>query len=115
MQNLGAIWFNYEEHIDRVKHGQLADAVANWAVAVENIINTNRDIMNLNHVKMTVKKGRRFYKVITDSYVYAFINMENGDILKPASWAAPAKHARGNVFDKESWKNCGPYGVVYLK
>jgi hypothetical protein len=48
--------------------------------------------------------------------VYAFINTENGDILKPASWKAPAKHARGNVFaDDLGLSCCGRYGVAYLR
>ena len=30
--------------------------------------------------------------------VHSFINANTGDIYKPASWKAPAKHARGNIF-----------------
>jgi len=42
--------------------------------------------------------------------------LENGDVLKSASWRAPAKHARGNIFDVwggvkwVSWT-----GLAYLK
>jgi hypothetical protein len=38
-----------------------------------------------------------------------------GDILKAASWKAPAKHARGNVFDG-NWGigSVGVYGPAYL-
>jgi len=28
---------------------------------------------------------------------FCFIDLTNGDILKAASWSAPAKHARGNI------------------
>jgi len=42
--------------------------------------------------------------------------MTNGDIRKPASWKAPAKHARGNITDeKEGMGWMGPYGPAYLK
>lgn len=35
-----------------------------------------------------------------------------GDLLKPASWKAPAKHARGNIIDGTAkW---GVYGPEYL-
>lgn len=33
-----------------------------------------------------------------DKFVFAFVDPENGDIYKPASWNAPAKKARANVF-----------------
>jgi len=32
------------------------------------------------------------------AYAHSFINMKNGNIYKPASWKAPAKHHRGNIF-----------------
>ena len=46
---------------------------------------------------------------------FAFVDALNGDVLKAASWAAPAPHARANIFKRETWKNVGPYGPVYLK
>lgn len=33
--------------------------------------------------------------------VYCFIDLRNGDILKAAGWKAPAKGARGNIFNDE--------------
>ena len=46
----------------------------------------------------------------------SFVNLENGDILKAASWKAPAKGVRGNVFDENegcvtAWD---VYGAKYL-
>ena len=36
-----------------------------------------------------------------------------GDLLKPASWNAPAKHSRGNIFKgTDEWEY---YGPKYLK
>lgn len=41
--------------------------------------------------------------------------IKTGDIHKPASYQAPAKHARGNIF-QENFNNCvGPIGIVYLR
>ncbi len=34
--------------------------------------------------------------------VFAFIDKTTGDVLKPASWKAPAKGARGNIFDRDN-------------
>ena len=48
--------------------------------------------------------------------VYCFIDIENGDILKAASWKVPAKHSRGSI----NTATCGieflgPYGPAYLR
>lgn len=61
--------------------------------------------------------GKRYIKVcLKGSGVYAFIDKTNGDVLKPASWAAPAKTARGNIFNEDNGMGCcGPYGIAYLR
>jgi|TARA_R110000851_G_scaffold230898_10_gene383777 hypothetical protein len=55
-------------------------------------------------VDIGIKIGKKYAKVIKSENgksgsVHSFINLENGDILKAASWAAPAKGVRGNIFD----------------
>ena len=47
---------------------------------------------------------------------WAFIDLTNGDVLKPSSYKTPAKHARGNIFDEhEGMEKIGAYGPAYLK
>jgi hypothetical protein len=48
-------------------------------------------------------------------YAYAFVDMTTGDLLKPATWKAPAKHARGNLFAENPLGGCGPHGMAYLR
>lgn len=50
----------------------------------------------------------------TSRSAWAFIDKTNGDILKPASWSAPAKHARANIYNKDTWGNVTSYGPKYL-
>ena len=53
--------------------------------------------------------------VVTGRSAFCFVNMENGDVLKSASWAKPAKHARGNILDASGGMNAvNPYGANYL-
>jgi hypothetical protein len=62
------------------------------------------DIFNAN---IRYEVGSKYIKVITENSVHSFIvrnktdKFKPGDILKAASWKAPAKNfARGNIFDK---------------
>ena len=75
-------------------------------------------------VKIDAKWGGKYIKLgpmrerdgvlENDSGVAAFIDIATGDILKPASWAAPAKGVRGNIYDKGSWKGAvTAYGAAY--
>ena len=51
-----------------------------------------------NHeYNVTVKKGRKYYKVITENSVHAFVDVNNGDVYKPASWNKPAAIVRYNL------------------
>lgn len=46
--------------------------------------------------------GRRYLRIVMESgqrSVHCFIDATNGDILKAATWKAPAKDARGNLFE----------------
>ena len=63
-----------------------------------------------NLMKFVVKTGKRYYKIVQqefetwekskyygqyrDGSVHAFVDKETGDVYKPASWSAPAKHIR---------------------
>lgn len=77
--------------------------------------------------KFTIEDGKKYYKIIMDgSSAYAFIakqsfrtkglgSVDAGDIMKPAGYSSPAKHARGNIHNKNTWDCCQQYSVMYLK
>ena len=61
---------------------------------------------------MQVKYGQKYIKIIRDNSVWGFIvNTDNdkvfkkGDILKFPGWNAPARNARGNIFDDDYYIN----------
>lgn len=68
---------------------------------------TREKMYNEFCANIEVLEGRKYIKIITNRSVWGFIvNVDNdkkfrkGDILKPASYDAPARNAaRGNVFD----------------
>ena len=73
---------------------------------------------------LKINNGRKFLKVIEGNRVWGFVAnvdgihkgvpMLKGDILKAATWRAPAKHSRGSIFDKEMHKSFSWTGPNYL-
>lgn len=71
------------------------------------------------------KEGKRYIKVFfryTNSSssgggsVYCFVDKTNGNVLKPAGWSAPAKGARGNIFNNDFGLTAlRPHGVVCFR
>jgi hypothetical protein len=67
-----------------------------------------------------VEEGSKFWKIVkADSQrcVHSFVSKANGDIYKAATWRAPAKHVRGNIFDANYsyGKGITLYGGAYLR
>jgi hypothetical protein len=60
--------------------------------------------------ELTVEVGNKFIRLWDGGTCWGFISrvdgdlkgapIKKGDLLKPASWKAPAKHSRGNIIDK---------------
>ena len=90
-------------------------ALDSWLAGAQRIIDTYNAKMGFKDVeKLSITVGKAYYKIASKS-VHAFIS-KNGDVLKPASWKAPAKGARGNIFDEHNGLGrMGPYGPGYNK
>lgn len=77
--------------------------------------NQNHPVLPVPTVELL--RGSKYIRVVKKdphASAYAFI-APNGDILKPAGWAAPAKHARGSIYNENPLEGCGPYGMAYLR
>ena len=76
---------------------------------------------NSNPCKFSITSGRKYHKILDrKGSVHAFVNKQTGELYKPASWNAPAKHVRYDLrrikqrhecFNKADW--AGSY--LYLK
>jgi hypothetical protein len=74
---------------------------ANWSTWEEGIERFNAGV--------DMKIGKKYTKIIQGNSVWGFIAngdgvlkgipYKKGDVFKAAGWAAPAKWARGNIFD----------------
>ena len=60
-----------------------------------------------NLMKFEIREGKKYYKIVEvefdtfqgrneyrDTSVHSFVDKNTGDVYKPASWKAPAKHVR---------------------
>lgn len=87
-------------------------AVASWLERAQAGVKAYHDRLCPNlpgrHSVLEVMRGPRYWRVVavTDGQrsAFAFLDTKSGDVLKPAGWKGPAKHARGNVLS-------GPDGV----
>lgn len=70
---------------------------------------------NLDIPVVKIDLGTRYIKLKHQDGIYCFIDATNGDILKAATWRAPAKHARGNIYKVDWLESFGPYGTKYLR
>lgn len=78
---------------------------ADWSKRIGSDEIKDKMIAEFNE-KLTFKVGKKFVKIITNGSVWGFIALyddgkfRKGDILKAASWNAPAKNfARGNILE----------------
>ena len=98
---------------------RLADFIKKW----QDVIYTNwkAQFDNDKFFKpLEVKKGRKYCKIVSDNSVCAFVDMNTGDVYKPAGWKAPAKHVRGNIFSTDNGMEAVStasfiYSVRYLR
>jgi hypothetical protein len=97
-------------------------ALVSWLSVVEGETKAYfaRSFPSLSVPTFTLETGQRYIRVVVsrggDSgrSVHSFIDKTNGDILKAASWKAPAKHARGNIFSDIQGLD-GKGSIAYLR
>ena len=101
-----AITENYRRYHIRTLNGNLSGNYPEYAR--EQLDAIENGTANLMWFK--VYSGKRYYKIVQqefetwekskyygqyrDSSVHSFVDKETGDVYKPASWKAPAKHIR---------------------
>ena len=94
---------NYRDYHIRTLKGNLSGNYPEYAR--EQLDEIEKGTEKLMYFK--IKTGKKFYKIVQMNFdtfqnrneyregsVHAFVDKKTGQVYKPASWAAPAKHVR---------------------
>jgi len=98
-----AITENYREYHIRTLKGNLSGNYPEYArQQLDEIENGTANLM-----KFEIREGKKYYKIVQMEFdtfqdrneyragsVHAFVDKQTGQVYKPASWQAPAKHVR---------------------
>ena len=101
-----AITENYRRQHIRSLEGNLSGDYPEYAQQqLDEIDNGTANLM-----KFEIREGKKYYKIVQvefetweksefygqyrDTSVHAFVDKNNGNVYKPASWRSPAKHVR---------------------
>ena len=103
-------------------------ALERFMTTAQNVVDDHMNRFPGQFKRLSLMRGKRYIRIVAESGMehvsyksgevttqrsaWGFIDMTNGDILKAASWKAPAKHARGNIYNAEY--DLTPYGPPYL-
>jgi hypothetical protein len=83
------------------------------------------NLVTLQADVLVVEEGPRYLRIVRETRVkssgevvsrsaHAFLDRASGDVLKAAGWKAPAKGARGNIFDAANGlARMSAYGPAY--
>ena len=94
---------NYRDYHIRTLKGNLSGNYPEYAREQLDAIENG----TANLMKFKIKTGKKFYKIVQMNFdtfqnrneyregsVHAFVDKKTGQVYKPASWQAPAKHVR---------------------
>ena len=87
--------------------------VRKWTLMLCNALEDNFKSRHPNSdpYKFSIESGRKYHKIVMETEsgsrsVHAFVDQKTGEVYKPASFKAPAKHVRYNLLSIESREKC---------
>jgi len=90
-----------------MKNEAFEAALAAFLVAAQALCDASG---SYSYTKLSMQYGRRYVRIVAErsgqQSVWGFVDTTNGNVLKAASWKAPAtKYARGCIYDEN--RGCG--------
>jgi hypothetical protein len=105
---------------------QVKNATPEFNAALEafvNAVQVRSDVRyaqtpRLEAPKFSVMPGSKNVRVVSSQpgsrYVFCFVRIADGAVLKADGWKAPAKHARGSIFVNNGQDAVSDYGANYI-
>ena len=117
---------NKQDLISAVKEHHVRKDFAYDAKVIEKNVNKLAQYVEEDHkrkyaslpINVTIKRGNKYWKVITDNSVHCFVDILNGNVYKPASWNKPAEIVRFNLLHdpQDCFNKCDCNGsYLYLR
>jgi hypothetical protein len=94
------------------------NALASFYEGCQRISEAHRAKMypNIPVATWELQRLQKRARIKREGAAHCFVDYATGDVLLPASWSAPAKHARGNIFDAANGLgSMGPYGPATFR
>ena len=83
--------------IDVLYQRSIPEMVLDWTEELVRYLQDDYDSESKDpggRYKFTIQTGRKYHKIHDGNGVHAFIDKNTGEVYKPASYKAPAKHVR---------------------
>ena len=108
------------------KTADLSTALGNFVAKLQERENNRiaRDFPNLTPETFEAQQGRTYARIVKGGSAYCFVALKDvstkhitaqkGDILKAASYKAPAPHKRGSILADNQLNGTNEYGANYI-
>ena len=87
----------------------IPEMVLDWTKELVTRLQEDYDSNNYtsDRYKFEIQTGRKYHKIYCKNQgVHAFVNKETGEVFKPASYKAPAKHVRYDLRRIQQRREC---------
>ena len=109
--------------IEQLYQRSIPEMVLDWTKELVTRLQEDYDSNNYTsgRYKFEIQTGRKYHKIVAKNQgVHAFVNKTTGEVYKPASYKAPAKHVRYDlriIKEREACLNNADWagGYLYLR
>ena len=94
--------------IEELYQRSIPEMVLDWTKELVTRLQADYDANSkAGRYKFEIQTGRKYHKIVAKNQgVHAFVNKTTGEVFKPASYKAPAKHVRYDLRRIQQRREC---------
>ena len=94
--------------IEQLYQRSIPEMVLDWTKELVTRLQEDYDANSkAGRYKFEIQTGRKYHKIVAKNQgVHAFVNKTTGEVFKPASYKAPAKHVRYDLRRIQQRREC---------